>query len=456
MKENRDLFETMPVPKAIIKSTLPAIIGMVVVLIYNIADTYFIGQTGNPLQVAAVSLTMPAFLLFMAMGNLLGIGGTSVISRALGAREERRVKNVSSFCFYAAIGVGLFFTLLFLTLMPFILKMIGASSDTAEFANQYLRVVAPSAPFVIMATAFSNILRAEGKAKEAMFGMMIGTITNIVLDPVMIIWMDMQVTGAALATLIGNIVASIYYLHYLTNKKTILSISLKDFTIKNHVLTGVLAIGIPAALNNILMSLANITLNNFLASYGDIHVAAMGVAMKVVLIVVLLQIGLGTGIQPLLGYNFGSGNRKRFFSILKVSIIYTLVLGISLTVVCNLGAGVIVRSFIDSDEVFRYGVRFVHILLIAGPFLGVMFIFVNTLQAIGAGKESLIISISRQGLVFLPTLLIANAVFGLSGIVFAQPIADFCSLVISFFLYRYTMKKVWKPEVVEEAKVVNL
>jgi multidrug efflux pump len=223
MEIDRDIFERMPVPKAILKSAVPAIVGMIVILVYNIADTYFVGQTGNPLQVAAVSLTLPVFLLFMATGNLLGIGGTSVISRSLGAGNAGYAKKVSSFCFYSSILLGVIFTFLFWILMPQILRMIGTSSDTIGYARDYLNIVAPSAPFVIISTAFGNILRAEGRSRQAMMGMLLGTITNIILDPIMILALNMGVSGAALATLIGNIVGAFYYIIYIKKSRTLLS-----------------------------------------------------------------------------------------------------------------------------------------------------------------------------------------------------------------------------------------
>ncbi len=443
MEVDKDIFEKMPVPRAILKSAVPAIIGMVVVLIYNIADTYFVGQTGDPFQVAAVSLTMPVFLLFMATGNLLGVGGTSVISRALGAGNSDYARKVSSFCFYASLILGVIFSLIFLGLMPLILRSIGTSPQTIGFARDYLTLIAPSAPFVIISVAFSNIVRAEGKSKEAMTGTMLGTIVNIILDPLMILTLDMGVSGAALATLIGNVAGSLYYIHYILRRKTILSIAPRDFQIKEKVFTGVMAIGIPAALNNVLMSLSNIILNNFLAAYGDIEVAAMGVAMKVVMIVALLQIGLGVGIQPLLGYSFGAGNHKRFNSIMRTSILYTVILGSVVTLLCWLGASGLVGAFIDSGDVYNHGISFTRRLLLTGPVIGILFVCINSLQAIGAAKESLIISISRQGFVFFPMIIILNSAFGLTGVVMAQPVADVFSLFLSAILFTAKNRRMW-------------
>ncbi|WP_319532957.1 MATE family efflux transporter [uncultured Cohaesibacter sp.] len=438
--EDNEIFESMPVPKAILKNAIPTITGMIVILIYNIADTFFVGQTNDPVQVAAVSLATPVFLLFMATGNLIGIGGTSVISRALGEKRRAYASEVSAFCFHLSWVVGIVFAGLFLLEMPTILSAIGVSTDTYEPTRQYLLYVAPSAPFVILSVAFGNIVRAEGKAKEAMFGMMIGTVLNIILDPIFIIGLGMGVAGAAIATLIGNIVSTGYFLYMFSRGRFSLSIALKDARIRG-VIWPVLAIGIPAALNNVLMSTSVIVLNNVLTGYGDVAIAAMGISSKVMMIAVLLQIGLGVGIQPLLGYSYGAGNAERFHSILKVSMIYAVILGCTLTLVTYLGSDLIVRAFIDDAAVYEQGVRFVHILLFSGPIVGVMFVYINTLQAMGAARQSLILSISRQGFVFIPMLFVMNALFGLDGVVFAQPTADLVSIIMAVFLVYPFLKK---------------
>lgn len=446
MDKNLDVFENMSVPKAVAKNAIPAIISMIVVLIYNMADTFFVGRTGDPLQVAAVSITTPVFLLFMGVGTLFGIGGTSVISRSLGQGKKEYAKKVSSFCFYSSIVSGIIFIVVFLTCMPTILKLVGASEATASYVSSYLKIVSIAAPFVIISSAFSNIVRAEGKAKEAMFGMMLGTIINIILDPIMILTMDMGVNGAALATVIGNVAGGMYYIIYFLRKKSILSISIKDFTVKDKVMSSVLIIGIPAALNSILMSVSNILLNNVLASYGDIAVAAMGVAMKVNMIVIMLQIGLGQGIQPLVGYNYGARNYKRFREIIKFSTICSIILGIVLTIFCWMFSAQIVTAFIQSNDVLDYGIRFVKALMISGPVIGVLFVFTNIIQAMGAATASLILCLSRQGFIYIPLLFMLNKIVGLSGAVYAQPLADYIAVFIAIALYLWEMKRLVSKE----------
>ena len=431
MDTNKYLFEEAPVSRAVMTMAVPTIISMLVVVIYNMADTFFIGQTGDPMQVAAVSLATPVFMVLMALGNLFGIGGSSAISRALGEKKPERARNISSFCCYASLGLGVFMALLFLVGMDVILAMIGASANTIEFAREYLTYIAFGGPFIIFGTAFGNILRGEGAARESMIGNMIGTVTNIVLDPVMILGLGWGVAGAAIATVIGNLAASLFYVGYFLRKKSSLSIRLKDFRMGDRIAASVASIGIPASLNNILMSCANIVLNLMLGGYGDTPVAAMGVAMKSNMIVVLLQIGLCAGIQPLIGYNYGARNRKRLLQVFRFTGIFAVVMGSILTAVMVMAKRFVVQAFINDPEVIAYGMQMVIALQLSGPFIGILFLCINTIQGMGKAIPSLILTVCRQGLIFIPLIIILNKVVGLNGVIYAQSVADYCSIVIA-------------------------
>lgn len=431
MNTNKYLFEEAPVSRAVMTMAVPTIISMLVVVIYNMADTFFIGQTGDPMQVAAVSLATPVFMVLMALGNLFGIGGSSAISRALGEKKPERARNISSFCCYASLGLGVFMALLFLVGMDVILAMIGASANTIEFAREYLTYIAFGGPFIIFGTAFGNILRGEGAARESMIGNMIGTVTNIVLDPVMILGLGWGVAGAAIATVIGNLAASLFYVGYFLRKKSSLSIRLKDFRMGDRIAASVASIGIPASLNNILMSCANIVLNLMLGGYGDTPVAAMGVAMKSNMIVVLLQIGLCAGIQPLIGYNYGARNRKRLLQVFRFTGIFAVVMGSILTAVMVMAKRFVVQAFINDPEVIAYGMQMVIALQLSGPFIGILFLCINTIQGMGKAIPSLILTVCRQGLIFIPLIIILNKVVGLNGVIYAQSVADYCSIVIA-------------------------
>ena len=230
--ENRavtEVFEKTPVPQAVLKNAVPAMAAMLMVLVYNLADTFFIGQTHNDILVAAVSLATPVFLIFMALGTVFGIGGTSVISRALGEGRSTYAKKVCSFCMWSCVAVGIALSAIFLVFMDQILALIGASSDTWEPAKTYLTIVALSGPFVLISNCYSNVIRAEGQSTKAMMGQLIGNLLNMILDPIMILMFNWGIAGAAIATVIGNVVGAGYYIFYFLRGKSTLSIHIQDF-----------------------------------------------------------------------------------------------------------------------------------------------------------------------------------------------------------------------------------
>lgn len=441
MNTNKELFEEAPVSKAVTVMAVPTIITMLVVVIYNMADTFFIGQTNDAMQVAAVSLANPVFMVFMAFGNLFGIGGSSAISRALGEKRIERAKQITAFCCYASLGLGVILSVVFIIGMDGLLALIGASDNTIGYAGQYLTWISLGAPFIMFGTAFGNILRGEGAAKESMIGNLIGTVTNIILDPIMILGLGWGVTGAAIATVIGNMAACGFYLAYFIRKKSALSIHPKYFKMGEGIATGIMAIGIPASLNNILMSCANIILNNILAGYGDTPVAAMGVAMKANMLVVLLQIGLCTGIQPLIGYSYGSGNVKRLKKVFRFTGICALVMGTSLTILMVIAREYIIHAFIDDVAVVEAGIEMMIALQLPGPVLGILFLCINTLQGMGKALPSLLLTICRQGLIFVPLVFILNAIWGLEGVIYAQAAADFVSIVLALAICMTVLHK---------------
>lgn len=430
--QSLDAFSTMSVPRAVIKNAVPAMAAMLMVLIYNLADTFFIGQTHDPYQVAAVSLATPVFLLFMAVGTIFGIGGTSVISRALGEGRKEYAKKVCSFCMWSCVVVGLIMTVLFLAFMDPLLNLIGASEATWEYAKEYLTLVSIGGVFVLISNCFSNILRAEGQPNKAMIGQIIGNLLNVVLDPVMILGFGWQITGAAIATVIGNFMAAAYYI--LRGQST-LSISLKDFSMKDKICSGVLVIGLPALLASLLMSISQIIMNSLMAGYGDMALAGIGVAMKVTMITGMLAMGIGQGIQPLLGYCVGAGTWERFKKIMKFSLWFALLLGIAMTLLCYVFTDQIVSVFVTDPNAFAYGVEFARILLSTSALFGVFYVMTNALQAMGAAVPSLIINLSRQGLIYIPALFILKALLGINGLVWAQPAADILSLILAVVLY---------------------
>lgn len=437
-----EIFRDAPVPKAVISNVVPSIISMIMVLIYNLADTFFIGQTKNAYMVAAISVATPAFLLFMAVGMLFGIGGTSLISRSLGEGKTEKAKTVSSFCFWSGLCVGIISMIIIFLLAEPVSRAIGASDDTVGYASQYLRIVSTAIPFLIVSNSFSNIIRAEGKANVAMMGMLIGNLINIILDPVMILGFGWDVAGAAIATVLGNIFAAVFYIWHLLSKNSSLSIRPKYYQARGGIAAGVFAIGVPASLNSILMSVSNIVVNNIMFHYGDMAVAGLGVAMKVNMIVVMLLIGLGTGIQPVLGYCFGAGNRKRYMAVLKFSLMLAFGLSAVMTVICYCGAGPLVHAFLEDPDAFTYGMSFARIYIYSGPVMGILFVFINAIQSTGAALPALILSISRQGIIYLPVLFLFRSIFDSAPMLAAaQPITDYLSTTLAIVLFVFTCRK---------------
>lgn len=434
-KAAMNVFEKAPVRQAVLQNAIPAMAAMLMVLIYNLADTFFIGQTHNDILVAAVSLATPVFLIFMAVGMIFGVGGTSVISRALGEGKPEYAKKVCAFCMWSCVVLGIVLSAVFLLFMDQLLALIGASTDTWEPAKTYLTIVAFSGPFVLISNCYSNLIRAEGQATSAMMGQLLGNFLNIILDPVMILLFNWGIAGAAIATVIGNMAGAVYYILYFLRGKSALSIHIRDFSVKNGICTGVLAIGIPASLGSLLMSVSQIIVNAQMANYDDMALAGIGVAMKVTMITGMVCIGFAQGIQPLLGYCMGAKLEKRFKEIMRFSLVFALALSTIMTGLCYLFRSQIVGAFLTEPDAFDYAVRFTNILLTTSFIFGVFFVLNNALQAMGAAKPALVTNLSRQGIIYIPALFILQAGFGVIGLAWAQPVADLLSTLLVAVLY---------------------
>lgn len=444
-KEKREkIFSSYPIPKAVAALALPCVLSNIVNVIYNMADTYFVSLMEDTNATAAVSITMPVFLFFVAFGNIFGVGGSAYISRSLGAGKRERVKQISSFCVFSSIGAGVLLLSLILIFINPLVSGLGASAGAvSEYSRDYLKYIALGGPLIVTSITASNLIRGEGAAKESMIGMMIGTVTNIILDPVMILIFDMGVGGAAIATVIGNLASVVYYAFYLIRGNSILSCNPKRFYAGNGIASNVIPIGVPAAINNILMSLSNIILNNLMKDYGEAAVAALGIAMKVNMLIVFVQMGMGMGIQPLIGYSFGAKNIKRLKGTIKFTILCTVIFGTILSVLYFIFTSSIINLFNGENDplVTEYGVKILRALIITGPFIGIMFAFNFAFQGMGKPVPSLVLSLGRQGLIFLPVVIIMNRIFAFDGIIYAQPAADLICVVLSAIMFAVIVSK---------------
>lgn len=441
MNDKKSLFTDAPISEAVTKMALPCVISSLILIIYNMADTFFVGQTQNAFQVAAVSLTNPIFVLFIAAANLLGIGGSAMISILLGQNKKEKVKSVSSFCCYASIIIGILSCLLILIFMNPLLKLLGSSPDTYQFSKDYLFYIALGGPFILFSNAFGHIVRGERASNISMIGGLIGTIVNIILDPIFILTLNMGTAGAAIATVIGNIAGCLYYLWYFNKGESSLSLNPYYLAGEKKIMLQTTNIGIPSGINSALMSVSTILFNNVVVSYGDTPLAAMGIVTKIYLLIVFIHMGISNGVQPLLGYNYGCGNHKRFFSILKFSALCTVVLGTILSGVCIVFRYPIIRLFIDNTSVINYGAKMLMATSLAGPVLGILFLCITSIQALNNPFSSTMLSVCRQGIFFIPLLYALNFLFGLTGVIYTQTVTDYLTVIISVFFLKSSLKK---------------
>ncbi|MBP5343523.1 MAG: MATE family efflux transporter [Alphaproteobacteria bacterium] len=436
-----DVFENDHLWRAMFKMTIPTIFSSLFIVIYNLVDVFWIGQTGDANQISALVLAMPVFMFMMALGNMLGVGGSSYIARLLGKKDFQTIKKTSAFCFYFSLVLGLLTNICMVWGMPYLLKMLGTSSATSGFTEAYLTVVAYGCYALIFQTAFSFIVRSEGASKESMIGMVIGTVVNIILDPVCILYFGWGVQGVAIATIIGAFTSCLYFVWYMLKHSTNLSMNLYNLRLKGSIIREVIFVGLPASISQIFMCISHVVLNNFLAKYGDMPIASMGVALRIYSFVPIVNIGFATGVAPLLGYNLGSGNLKRLKAILYRALGLLFGMGLIFLFLFEVMASGFISVMTDNAEIQVFSTYILRAVASTAPLLAVFFLAKTTLQALGRAIEPLILSVSRQGLIFMPTVIFFNKWFGLTGIVWAQPVADVFSMTMGVWMVFYFLHK---------------
>lgn len=433
-----ELFETAPVSRAVLKLCIPTVLSSLVMVLYNLADTFFVGMLNDPVQNAAVTLAAPVLLAFNAINNLFGVGSSSMMSRALGRKDYETVSRSSAFGFYCAALSGLLFSLLVAVFQEPLLRLLGADSVTAQATSEYLfwTTTLGAAPSILN-VVLAYLVRAEGSALHASIGTMSGCILNIILDPIFIMpWgFDMKAGGAGCATFLSNCVACLYFAVLLIAKrgKTYVCVDFRKFTFDRRIAGGVCAVGVPAMIQNLLNVTGMTVLNNFTASFGEQAVAAMGIAQKLAMIPMQVSQGLSQGVMPLIGYNYSARNLKRMKGALVFTAKISLGAIICATIAYLVFAGPLIRSFMSDPQVVAYGEQFLRGLCLAQPFLCVDFLAVGVFQACGLGRNALIFAFLRKIVLEIPALLLLNRLFPLYGLAYAQFSAEFvlaCAAVI--------------------------
>ena len=450
------LFEKMPISKAIIKLAIPTVLSSLVMVIYNLADTYFVGMLNDAIQNAAVTLAAPILLSLTAVTNLFGVGSSSLMSRSLGSKDYKRVSQSSAIGFYCALFLGITISVLCFTFNRPLLQILGVTAETSSATYNYLKwtIMCGAAP-AILNVVLAFLVRAEGASLHASIGTMSGCILNIILDPIFILpWgLDMGASGAGLATFLSNCVACLYFILLINKKKenTYISIKFTQFSLDKAVLFSIFAVGIPAAIQNLLNVTGMTILNNLTASYGTDAVAAMGIAQKINMVPVQIALGMSQGIMPLISYNYSARNIERMKNTL------TTTLKIALTFIVVVVAGYYFQSrffismFMSNQTIVDYGSNFLRNFCLGLPFLCIDFVAVGVFQAVGMGKESLFFAIMRKIILEIPALIILNQLIPLYGLSLAQFTSEIILATLAFVVLSKLFKKLAKEKAVATA-----
>lgn len=457
--DKRYLFETMPVPKAIAQMAVPTIISQLISLIYNVVDTFFIGRTGNSYMVAGVTVAYTVFMMTVSFGNLYGVGGGSLMARLAGRQDLEGAKRVTSYSFFGAIVIALSYSLFTGLLCEPLLNLLGASADTMLFAKQYVYtvVVAGNLP-IILSAVIAHLLRNGGYSRQASIGLSLGGVLNIALDPLFMFVLlpdGLEVFGAALATLIANIIACIYLIivYRGVGKNAPLKMSGKlVLALTKEEKKALYNVGIPSAILTGLFDLANIVLNALMSDYGDLPLAALGIVMKAERLPNAINIGICQGMLPIIAYNYSSGNRERMNAVIKTASVCGLGISFVCVVLFEIFARPLTDVFLSSKgesaqaalTTIGYAVVFLRLRCLASPLQFMNYRSSFCLQAMGNGKYTLLHACMRELVFYIPFMYILNLIFGMNGLVCALIAGEGCGMLFALWLMARFMKKVSK------------
>jgi multidrug efflux pump len=450
-EREKAIFETLPIPKAVIALAVPTMIGQIITIVYNLADTWFIGLTNDPAKVASITICMPAFMVLTAIANLFGIGGASLISRSLGVRNRLRAGNAASFAVFNCAGIAALYAIVLLIFRRPILSFLGSTESDVSYSYTYLfwTVIVGAVP-TVMNSLFGHLVRSEGASRQAGFGISLGGILNILLDPLFMFYLlpeGNEVAGAAIATMISNVIASVYFILFIRKRRETSVITFRPTveSYRNGIPGEVISVGIPAALMNCLALLSNITVNNLISVYrSQAILAGMGIAKKINMLVFQMTQGIAQGVLPLIGYNYAARNFRR----MKLSIVTVFgaafIFSVCSMILAFLYPNVFISSFIKDHETVMYGVRFIKILSLGVPFTAISYTGVTVFQAIGKKFPATLVAVLRKGVVDIPMMFFLSKILPLDGIAWATPLADFTASLVTIILFLITFRKIWQ------------
>ena len=428
------LLGSVPIPKALLAMGLPTMIGMMINALYNLVDAYFVGGLGTS-QMGAISIAFPLGQIVVGLGLLFGNGAASYIARLLGHGEKEKVGKVASTALYSSILVGAIIIIFIIIFLRPILKLLGATESIMPYAVTYAGIYVISSIFNVFNVTMNNIVTSEGAAKTTMCTMMIGAVINIILDPIFIYTLGLGVAGAAFATAISQIISTLVYLVYIFRKKSIFSFRIAECCFSKEIMSEILKIGVPTLIFQLLTSLA-ITLTNMEAvKYGDSVIAGIGAVTRITSLGSLIVFGFIKGFQPIAGYNYGAKNYERLHEAIKTSVIWATTFCVILGLVLILFPTAIISQFTNGDtELINVGRKALRANGMSFMLFGFNTVYSSLFLALGKAKEGCLLGICRQGICFIPVILILPMVWGINGILYAQPIADIIAVVITAFM----------------------
>lgn len=445
MKSDREeLFTTASVGKAVFALVAPTVISQLITVVYNMADTFFVGQLNDPKQVAATAVSMPVFMFLTGIANLFGLGGSSLISRCLGSGKQEKAKHVAVFCIWSAFFIALVYGILILILQPVIFPLIGANKDIWNYCQQYIFwTVGIGAVPTVMNSLLAHLIRSEGYSKEASFGVAFGGILNMVLDPLFIFTFGMEIEGAAIATMISNLAATLYLLLFIYSKrkKTAIVANPKLFTFREKIPGEVIAVGLPSFMMTIMATFSNTSLNKIVASYSNEAIAGMGIAKKIDYLAFAIAQGMTQGALPLIAYNYASGNKERMNKVITTALISSLVVAGLSTVLLYTCAVPVARFFINDATTVSFGQKFLKIICLACTTTSLNFMIITIFQAVGRKIQPFILSLLRKGGFDVILMVLFNHLAGVNGVAWATPVADSLALLVALGLFLPYRKK---------------
>lgn len=432
--QNQSVLNDDRVGRLLAKLSLPAFLGLFVMILYNVVDTIFIGRYVGSLGIAGLSIAFPAQMLILGMGQMVGIGGASVISRALGAgrpeRAERTLGNAVSYSIIIAIVI----TAVGLANSGSFLRLMGASEAILPYASDYMVIILAGTVFQIFAIVLSSVIRAEGNARVPMTGMIIGGVVNIGLDAAFIIGLNMGMKGAALATITGQIISAVYLLRYYFSGKNVLSLHRQNMSVDSHIAREVFAIGVASFARTIGSSVSAIFVNRVLGTYGgDIAISAYGIINRVIMLAIVPGIVIGQGLQPILGYNYGARRYDRALRVIKIAVIAATVCSTAAFVALHFFPATIVKIFTADSALVGLSSHAASQVFLATYLLGVIMVGSLVFQSVGKATQSIVTSLARP-LLLIPLIFNLPKLWQVDGVWLSFPIADAIAFGVTMIL----------------------